>query len=376
MKKIKNNKLSINDLPKQVPDFKNSKMSKDRLTEQWLTQWIVSSLATNKIKRGDILPKKHAIAEYLGIGVGTVQNAIRYTEDKGYLQSKQKTGTLIAGYSNSSTIKKQTSKRDAAVSKIKKQIIEGGIDFVMPPAAVLAKKINVSANTVRLAYLHLCDTGILQYSTGKSGKKMLRVIELPEMPSEHSASHTSLVEKTVQDLSDYITNNMKKGDKLQTRFELSKILNVSVKTVHDAVNHLEMRGILHSRRGRYGTVIAQMPNEAEIFQPMRERSIFAKADDAIFYRWEKIENALIKMIKEDFETGMKLPSMDILSEKFDVSTNTIRKALRMLANKGIVDFQRGRYGGTFVLDIPEEENANAYEWLAVTPGFIPVGVEN
>lgn len=376
MKKIKNNKLSINDLPKQVPDFKNSKMSKDRLTEQWLTQWIVSSLATNKIKRGDILPKKHAIAEYLGIGVGTVQNAIRYTEDKGYLQSKQKTGTLIAGYSNSSTIKKQTSKRDAAVSKIKKQIIEGGIDFVMPPAAVLAKKINVSANTVRLAYLHLCDTGILQYSTGKSGKKMLRVIELPEMPSEHSASHTSLVEKTVQDLSDYITNNMKKGDKLQTRFELSKILNVSVKTVHDAVNHLEMRGILHSRRGRYGTVIAQMPNEAEIFQPMRERSIFAKADDAIFYRWEKIENALIKMIKEDFETGMKLPSMDILSEKFDVSTNTIRKALRMLANKGIVDFQRGRYGGTFVLDIPEEENANAYEWIAVTPGFIPVGVEN
>lgn len=376
MKKIKNNKLSINDLPKQVPDFKNSKMSKDRLTEQWLTQWIISSLATNKIKRGDILPKKHAIAKYLGIGVGTVQNAIRYTEDKGYLQSKQKTGTLIAGYSNANTIKKQTSKRDAAVCKIKKQIIEGGIDFVMPPAAVLAKKINVSANTVRLAYLHLCDTGFLQYSTGKSGKKMLRVIELPEMPSERSGSHTSLVEKTVQDLSDYITQNMNKGDKLLTRFELSKILNVSVKTVHDAVNTLEARGILHSRRGRYGTVIAQMPNEAEIFQPMRERSIFAKADDAIFYRWEKIENALTKMIKEEFEAGMKLPSMDILSEKFDVSTNTIRKALRMLANKGIVDFQRGRYGGTFVLDIPEEENANAYEWLAVTPGFIPVGMEN
>ena len=373
MKKIKNNKLSINDLPKQVPDFKNSTMSKDRLTEQWLTQWIVSSLANNKIKRGDILPKKIAIAEYLGIGVGTVQNAIRYTEDKGYLQSKQKTGTLIAGYSSANTIKKQTSKRDAAVSKIKKHIIESGLDTVMPPAAVLAKKINVSANTVRLAYLHLCDTGFLQYSTGKSGKKRLRVVELPEMPSERNASHTSLVEKTEQDLSDYITQNMKKGDKLLTRFELSKILNVSVKTVHDAVNSLEEKGILLSRRGRYGTVIAQMPNEAAIFQPMRERSIFAKADDAIFYRWE---NALIKMIKEEFEPGMKLPSMDILSEKFDVSTNTIRKALRMLSNKGFVDFQRGRYGGTFVLDVPEQDNANAYEWIAITHDFMPVGANN
>lgn len=376
MKKIKNNRLSINDLPKQVPDFKNSTLSKDRLTEQWLTQWIVSSLANNKIKRGDILPKKNAIAEYLGIGVGTVQNAIRYTEDKGYLQSKQKTGTLIAGYSSVNTIKKQTSKRDAAVSKIKKHIIECGLDAVMPPAAVLAEKINVSANTVRLAYLHLCDTGFLQYSTGKSGKKMLRVVELPEMPSERNASHTSLVEKTEQDLSEYITKNMKKGDKLLTRFELSKILNVSVKTVHDAVNSLEEKGILLSRRGRYGTVIAQMPNEAVIFQPMRERSIFAKADDAIFYRWEKIENALIKMIKEEFEPGMKLPSMDILSDKFEVSTNTIRKALRMLSNKGFVDFQRGRYGGTFVLDVPEQDNANAYEWIAVTHDFMPVGASN
>lgn len=376
MKKISNNKLSINDLPKQVPDFKNSKVSKDRLTEQWLTQWIVSSLATNKIKRGDVLPKKHDIAEYLGIGVGTVQNAIRYTEDKGFLQSKQKKGTIIAGYSSANMLKKQTSKRDAAVSKIKKHIIDGGIDFVMPPAAVLAKKINVSANTVRLAYLHLCDTGFLKYSTGKSGKKMLRVIEVPEMPSEHSSSHTSLVEKTVKDLSDYITENMQKGDKLLTRFELSKILNVSVKTVHDAVNALEMKGVLLSRRGRYGTVIAQMPNEAEIFQPMKERSIFAKADDAIFYRWEKIENALIKMIKEDFEPGMKIPSMDFLAEKFNVSTNTIRKALRMLANKGFIDFQRGRYGGTFVIDIPENDKQNVYEWVAVTSEFMPVSGEN
>ncbi len=376
MKKVANTRLTINDLPKQIPDFKNSKMSKDRLTEQWLTQWIVSSLAVNKIKRGDILPRKREIAEYLGIAVGTVQNAIRYTEDKGYLQSKQKTGTLIAGYSGLSTLKKQTSKRDVTVFKIKKHILSIGLDAVMPSASDLAKKINVSANTVRLAYIHLCDTGFLQYLTGKTGKKMLRVVELPEMPQERHSSRTSLVEKTEQDLSEFITKNLRKGDKLQTRLELSKILNVSVKTVHDAVDSLEGKGILLSRRGRYGTIVSQMPSEAAIFQPMKERSIFAKADDAIFYRWEKIQNALIKMINEDFEPGMKLPSMDILSEKFNVSTNTIRKALRMLSNKGYVDFQRGRYGGTFVIDIPEKDIANAYEWIAVTPDYIPVGNQN
>lgn len=246
----------------------------------------------------------------------------------------------------------------------------------MPSASDLAKKINVSANTVRLAYMHLCDTGFLQYTTGKSGKKMLRVIELPELPQERHAVHTSLVEKTEQDLSDFITKNLSKGDKLQTRLELSKILNVSVKTVHDAVDSLEEKGILLSRRGRYGTIVAKMPKEAEVFQPMKERSIFAKADDAIFYRWEKIENALIKMINEEFEPGMKLPSMDILSEKFNVSTNTIRKALRMLSNKGYVDFQRGRYGGTFIIDIPKNDISNAYEWIAVTPEYIPVENQN
>ena len=115
-----------------------------------------------------------------------------------------------------------------------------------------------------------------------------------------------------------------------------------------------------------------MPQEAEIFQPMKERSIFAKADEAAFYRWEKIENELIKIIKQDFEIGIKLPAMEVFARKFDVSTNTIRKALKMLADRGIVDFERGRYGGTFVIDIPENNNQNAYEWLAVTPGFIPV----
>lgn len=376
MRKVYKNKLTINDLPTYLPDFKNSEMPKDRLTEKWLTEWIVSSLSANKIKSGDILPQKHVIAQYLGVSTGTVQNAIRYTEDKGFLQSKQKTGTMIAElYVHTDTIKKQTSKRDAAVYKIKKFIVENGINSVMPPASDIAKMINVSANTVRLAYLHLCDTGILRYSAGKSGKKILRVINLPTLPKERISASISLVEKTTQLLADYITENLKKGDKLQTRLELSEILNVSVKTVHDAVNKLEEKGILLSRRGRYGTVIVKMPNEANNLQPMNERSIFAKAENAVYYRWEKIQNKLSDMIKNEYEAGMKLPSMETLSKKFNVSTNTIRKALKILNQKGIVEFERGRYGGTFVTDLPEKEDFNTYEWIAITPGFIPMSAK-
>lgn len=377
MKKVSKNKLTINDLPKQLPDFKNSNVAKDRLTEKWLTEWIVSSLSSKKIQSGDILPPKSEIAQYLGISTGTVQNAIRYTEDKGFLQSKQKTGTMVSElYAHTDAIKKQTSKRDAAVYKIKKFISENGINSVMPSAAEASKILKVSANTVRLAYLHLCDKGILRYSTGKAGKKILRVINLPSLPKERISSGVSLVEKTIKALEKYITENMKKGDKLQTRVELSEILKVSIKTVHDAVNKLEEKGILLSRRGRYGTVIVKMPYEAGNLQPMNERSIFAKAENAVYYRWEKIQNKISDMIKEEYETGMKLPSMETLSKRFDVSTNTIRKALKILNKKGLVDFERGRYGGTFVTDVPEKEDFNTYEWLAITPGFIPVSINS
>lgn len=370
---VRNNKLTINEFPKQIPDFKNSIIPKDRLTEQWLTDWIINSLKTNKIQVGDILPQKNIIAKYLGISIGTVQNAIRYIEDKGFLQSKQRTGTFVASYTNkTNAIKKQTSKRDEAVYKIKKYIIENNIKSVMPPAAELAKSINISTNTVRLAYLRLCDMGILKYTAKKSGKKQLKILNMPTEKEEQAILAKSLVEKTTDDLIKLISNNLKKGDKLQTRTELSSMLKVSVKTVHDAINRLETQGILQSRRGQYGTVVVKMPEEINVFLPVSEHSILKKTKDATFYRWEKIENNLLNMIKNEYESGMKLPSMENLSEKFDVSTNTVRKALKNLSEKGIVDFERGRYGGTFIIEIPDKSDSIGYEWLAVTSDFVPM----
>lgn len=369
----KNIKLTINELPKQIPDFKNSILPKDRLTEKWLTDWIIKSLKANKIQVGDILPQKNVIAQYLGISVGTVQNAIRYTEDKGFLQSKQRTGTFVASSSgHTDSVKKQTSKRDEAIYKVKQYIINNGIDSIMPPAAEIAKAINVSTNTVRLAYLRLCDMGILQYTSDRSGKKLLKVLNMPKDKEEQAILAKSLVEKTIDDLTMFISNNLKKGDKLHTRSELSALLKVSAKTVHDAINRLEAQGILQSRRGRYGTVVIKMPEDINVFLPVNERSILVKTDDSAFYRWEKVKNNLLNMIKTEYESGMKLPSMEDLSIKFEVSTNTIRKALKNLSEKGIVDFERGRYGGTFVIEKPENTDSMGYEWLAVTSDFAPI----
>ena len=61
--------------------------------------------------------------------------------------------------------------------------------------------------------------------------------------------------------------------------------------------------------------------------------------------------------------------MEALSEKFDVSSNTIRKALQNLAKQGYVNFSRGRYGGTFVSDLPETDNGEAFRWLAISPQY-------
>ena len=58
MRNEKNNKLSINDLPQKVPDFRSSKLSKDKITAKWLSEWIISEKKNKNIKSGDILPSK------------------------------------------------------------------------------------------------------------------------------------------------------------------------------------------------------------------------------------------------------------------------------------------------------------------------------
>lgn len=74
------------------------------------------------------------------------------------------------------------------------------------------------------------------------------------------------------------------------------------------------------------------------------------------------------MIAENYEIGAKLPSIMALSKEMDLSPNTIRKAFQNLAQEGYLTFSRGRYGGTFVIDIPETAS-QTFKWLAVNPKY-------
>ena len=66
---------------------------------------------------------------------------------------------------------------------------------------------------------------------------------------------------------------------------------------------------------------------------------------------------------------MKLPPITELADIFKVSPKTIKKSLDNLADDGYLTFTRGRYGGTFVTDIPQNVN-ESYKWLAISADYV------
>lgn len=74
------------------------------------------------------------------------------------------------------------------------------------------------------------------------------------------------------------------------------------------------------------------------FKPARKERIL---QDVI----SQIEEAIIK---GDLEIGTKLPSERDLQAKFEASRATIREALRVLEQKGLLTIKKGSSGGSFV----------------------------
>ncbi len=376
-------RIEISELPREIPNFKNSFESKDSIIKKWLTDWITNGLRKGKLKENTLLPKKADLAYYLGVSIGTVQNAIRFVEDTGLLESKQRIGTVLrASNSSNPIIRKASSKREKVITQLKKYIIANNIQVnaTLPSTRALSTIIGNSTNTTRLALDFLSTQGIIEQKAFRSNEANWILKKIPTLTEQEleneitgEISADTLVSKVENDLKEYIKNNHKVGDKLPAHAELSDILKVSIKTVHDAMKTLIDEGILLARRGRYGTTITRIP-DSNLLQPTREvsifaSSIFAKAEDAAFYSYQKIENIIKNYIANNFEIGEKLPSMEALSEKFDVSSNTVRKALQNLSKQGYVNFSRGRYGGTFVSDLPETEGSEAFRWLAISPQY-------
>ncbi|MDD3765980.1 MAG: GntR family transcriptional regulator [Eubacteriales bacterium] len=366
-------RIDVSLLPKKLPEFRHSNMTKDLLISKWLEKWIETDLKSGIIKENQLLPKKADIAAYLGISVGTVQNAIRYIEDNGYVESKQRIGTLVKDVKKGiSILRKQTSKREQAILSIQKFIIKEDykINDILPSSRDLSKRIGSATNTTRLALEYLACTGVIKSMGNRGNKANWILISIPKVAKsdlkDTSIQTVTLVQQVENDLKNYIEKNYSVGNKLPAHMELSAALKVSIKTIHDAMKELIRQGILSAKRGRYGTKIIRMPNEKIVQKP--ENSIFASAQEASFYNYEKIEKHIKNMIVSEYKIGQKLPSMHELAKKLDVSGNTIRKALQNLAKECIVEFSRGKYGGTFIVNMPKNvEKQSAFTWLSVNP---------
>lgn len=368
-------RIEISQLPREIPDFQAPGATKDTMIAEWLKVWVCDGLKSGKLTESHLLPRKGDIARHLGVSVGTVQNAIRYIEDEGYVESKQRIGTMIRDAANGkSRMRKQTSKRDQAVEAVKHFVVERGIvpGALLPSAREIAKLIGSAPNTTRLALEFLSGIGTLQ-SLGNRGNKANWVLNtVPEVDRNggmNAIESETLIDQLERDLKQLIAEQFDVNAKLPSHLELSDLLKVSIKTVHDAMKRLSDQGIIQSKRGRYGTFVVRKP-DATKFYPAAE-SIFLPAEEASFYNYEKVEQHLKVLIKQNFKVGDKLPSMGVLSKELDVSSNTVRKALQNLARQGCVTFSRGRYGGTYVKQLPDVDVTDkAFQWVSINPETI------
>ena len=114
--------IKTENITKPLPDLKNIETSKAVAIGMWLSEWIKEDLDAKKIQISNLLPSKAELALMLGVSVGTIQNALRYLEDLGCIESKQCIGTMIKAQNELPKVRKLTSKREIAVLEIKKFI--------------------------------------------------------------------------------------------------------------------------------------------------------------------------------------------------------------------------------------------------------------
>ncbi len=312
----------------------------------WLKNWIEKSLEKGVIKPYDLLPSKGDLAFHTGVSKGTIQSVFRVVEDCGLLESKQRIGTYIkfssaVGQNN----QKLTSKREYTVELIKRYLKENNYKTgdCLTSIRKLSKYLGISTATIRIAISTLMSEQVL--------RKENNVFVVNNIDFEISnVKQQTLVEKISIHIKKYIYANYQAGEKLPSNSELAEKFQVSIKTIHDAIKLLSKEGILFTRRGQYGTVVVD------------------KIEKNIQYHYERIELKIRSYIMDNCEVGSRLPSIESISNEYRVSAKTVKKALDNLADEGYITFVRGRYGGTFVTDIPQVNES--YKWLAINKEYV------
>ena len=371
MQKNKLRQIKTDEITIALPDLKNAEQSKAVAISKWIMEWIDTDLANGKIKFQNLLPSKADFAFMLGVSIGTIQNALRFVEDAGYVESKQCIGTMLKDYRKPANVRKLTSKRDIAIIEIKRYILNGGfkVGSYLPSSRTIATIIGYSNNTTRLAIDALVAENILKrrFKNSKDNGWIVLSLDFDCPSGVNSQNSQTLVDMAAKDLEKIITSELKLGDKIPSHHQLAQRLKVSLKTVHDALQILVQKGYLLPRRGTYGTTVIKFPGSSNSSKRLEDK-IFAPAKVAALYHYEKTQNHIKKLIAQNYEIGDKLPSIVNLAKDLGLSPNTVRTALQNLSKEGYLVFSRGRYGGTFVIDIPELE-PQAFKWLSVNPSF-------
>ncbi len=378
-------KILISQIDTPKPDYKKSQLSKEKTVLRWLIDFITFSVRNGAIEYGSLLPSKSELANYLGVSIGTVQNAIRQAEDMGYFESKQSVGTMVKDPTLvDKKFEKMLSKKDIAVEEIKKYIIDNKIKTgsQLPSVLVLSSVINFHQNTIRLALECLVREGIL-LRVELRGHKVCWIYQNKIVQKQSGVSLyenntcVTLIDKTANKLKEYIVSNCTLGDRVPSNEEFSKMFNVSIRTVNEATRILNQQNIILSRRGKYGTIYLNDPQKIKKQKEREEKSLFMSRGqkeglrNTYLYNWEKALSALKKYIMQNHESGDKIPSMKTLAAILSVSTNTVKKAVSILCDEGYLITQRGKYGGIFVLEIPQKES-EAFTWLALNPDVVRV----
>ena len=333
-------RITVAEMAPHIHSFSPNENKVKKLTD-WLVNWIKISLETGNIKPYDLLPLKGDLACHIGVSQGTVQNAYRLAEDLGVVESKQRIGTFIKA--PSFKVQKLTSKRELAIEIIKKYLYDNGYKEGDKIVSIreFARVSGIANTTLITAISSLVSQGILEKKDNSF------IIKALDFDIEQVETKT-LVEKIAVSIKKLI-KDLKPGQKLPSNTEFAKHFDVSVKTIHDAIKLLSKEGILHTKRGRYGTCVSDEHTEP--------------------YNYEKIEQKIRQFICENSQVGDKLPSIKEFSQLYNTSEKTIKRALDNLSEDGYLTFTRGRYGGTFVMDIPQSAN-EAYKWLAINSEYV------
>ena len=341
-------RITVAEMAPHVHSFLPNENKVEKISK-WLINWIQLSLDCGKIKPYDLLPTKGDLACHIGVSLGTIQNVFRLVEDEGFVESKQRIGTYIKSQFKFSSAVKLTSKRELAIEIVKKFIQESGsqVGDLMISIRKLADMTGISAATIRMAFINLVSVGVLR----KERKDYI----INSLDFDINIIKTkTLVEKLADNIKNYVETELKVGDTLPSSIVLAKKFNTSVKTVHDAVKLLSKEGLLLTRRGHYGTVVLDM---------------YSDNNTRTLYDYEKFEQKIRNYISENCNVGDKLPSIREFAEGFQTSEKTIKRALDNLVEEGYLTYARGRYGGTFVLDIPQN-SVEAYKWLAISSDYV------